>query len=77
MFTMEDWRSPFIEYLTEGVLPQKHEERYKLRKLISCYFLHEGIPFKKRYDGDSLWCLGPKEAGKKLKEVHVGECGEH
>ena len=43
VFTIEDWRSSFIQYLTEGVLPQKHSERYKLRKLVTRYFLHEGI----------------------------------
>ena len=77
MFTMEDWRSPFIEYLTEGVLPQKHGKCYKLRKLVARYFLHKGILFKKGYDGDLLRCLGPEETGEMLKEVHEGECREH
>jgi len=54
MFTNEDWSSPFVQYLAEGVLPQKHSERYKLKKLATCYFLHEGILFKKGYDGDPL-----------------------
>ena len=31
-----------------------HEERYKLRKLVTRYFLHEGVLFKKGYDGDPL-----------------------
>ena len=53
-----------------------HEERYKLRKLVTRYFLHEGVLFKKGYDGDPLWCLGLDEAGEMLKEVHLGECGE-
>ena len=26
MFANEDWRSPFMQYLTEVVLPQKHNE---------------------------------------------------
>ena len=68
VFANEDWRSPFMQYLTEGVLPQKHSERYKLRKLATRYFLHEGILFKKIYDGNPLRCLGPKEAEEMLKE---------
>ena len=67
MFANEDWRSPFMQYLTEVVLPQKHSERYKLRKLATCYFL-----FKKGYDGVPLQCLGPNEARETLKEVHAG-----
>lgn len=77
MFTTDDWRSPFIEYLIEGVLPQKYGERYKLRKLVTRYFLHVRILFKKGYDGDPLWCLGPKEASEMLKEMNAEEYGEH
>ena len=56
-------------YLAIGILPQKHGERYKLRKL--------AILFNKGYDRDPLQCLGPKEANEMLKEVHIRECGEH
>ena len=76
VFTNEDWRSPFVQYLVEGVLPQKHNERYKLKKLVVRYFLHKGILFKKRYNGDPLRCLGPEEAGEMINKVHAGECGE-
>ena len=62
MFTVEDCRSPFIEYLVNSTLPQKHEERYKLKKLATQYFLHEGILFMKGYDRDTLQCLGSREA---------------
>ena len=77
MFTTKDWRSLFIEYMTKGILPQKHGERYKLRKLVTRYILHKGILFKKGYDGDPLWCLGPEETDEMLKEVHTEECEEH
>ena len=39
-------------------MPQKHSERYKLKKLATRYFLHEGILLKNGYDGDPLRCLG-------------------
>ena len=66
-----------MQYLTEGILSQKHSERYKLKRLTTCYFLHNGILFKKGYDGDPLRCLGSEEASEMIKEVHAGECGEH
>ena len=75
MFANEDWRSPFIQYLTKGNLPQKHNERNKLRKLETHYFLHEGILLRKGYNRDLLQCLGPEEDGEMLKEVHTRECG--
>ena len=70
VFTNEDWRSPFTQYLTEGILPQRHSERYKLKRLGTRYFLHNTVLFKKGYDGDPLRCLGPKEAKEMIKEVH-------
>ena len=59
VFATEDKKSMFIEYLIEGIFPYKHKERYKLKKLVTYYFLDEGIPFK-GYDGDPLRCLGPE-----------------
>ena len=43
VFISKDWRSPFMQYLTEGILPQKHSERYKLRRLATRYFFHNGV----------------------------------
>ena len=34
LFTSEDWRSPFRQYLIEDILPQKHTERYKLKRKV-------------------------------------------
>ena len=64
-------------YLAECILPQKHGERYKLRRLAMHYFLHNTVLFKKVYDGDPLRCLGPEEAREMIKEVHSRECREH
>lgn len=63
-----------MQYLTKGILPQKHSEKYNLA---APYFLHEGILFKKGYDGDPLQGLGPEETREMIKEVHIGECEEH
>ena len=64
-------------YLAEEILPQKHGERYKLKKLVTRYFLHKGILFKKGYDGDLLCCLGLEEASEMLKEVNAGKYEQH
>ena len=77
VFISEDWRSPFIQYSTEGILPQKHSERYNFKRLATRYFLHNSVIFKKGYDGDPLRCLGPEEVKEMIKEVYSRECGEH
>ena len=66
-----------MQYLAEGILPQKHSERYKLKRLAIHYFLHEGVIFKKGYDEDPLRCLGPEEVEEMIKEVHTGEYTKH
>ena len=76
LYSSTKTRSPFTQYLTEGILSQKHSERYKLKRLATRYFLHNVVLFKKGYDGDPLRCLGPEEAKGMIKEVHLGECGE-
>ena len=55
----------------------RRDTNYKLKKLVTRWFLHEGILFKKGYDGDPLQCLGSKKAKEILKEAHFSECGEH
>ena len=72
VFISEDWRSPFMQYLAEGILSQKHSERYKLKRLAKRYFLHNTVLFKKGYDEDPFRCLGPEEAKEIIKEVHSG-----
>ena len=47
VFVSEDWRSPITQYLTKGILPQRHSERYKLKRLGTRYFLHNMVLFKK------------------------------
>ena len=46
VFISEDWRSPFMQYLAKDVLPQRHNERYKLKRLGTRYFLHNMVLFK-------------------------------
>ena len=43
-----DWRVPFLEYLIEGILPDNHEEAYRLKRLATRYFVKGGILFRKK-----------------------------
>ena len=67
MFVTEDWRTPFMEYLAQGILPIDRTLAYQLRKLVVRYFLQNGILFKKGYSRDPLICLGPMEAKEAVR----------
>ena len=73
----EDWRTPFMEYLAQGILPTDRTLAYQLRKLAVRYFLQNEILFKKGYSGDLLRCLGPREAREVVREVYSSDCRSH
>ena len=77
VFVTEDWRTPFMEYLAQGILPTDRTLAHQLQKLAVRYFLQNGILFKRGYSGDPLRCLGPREAREVVREVHFGDCGSH
>ena len=77
IFTTIDWRIPFLEYLIEGVLPENHEEAYRLKKLATRYFVEGGILFQKGFNGEPLRCLGTPKLQSVIQEVHAEECGDH
>ena len=77
VFVMEDWRTPLMEYLAQGILPTNRALAHQLKKLTVRYFLQNKILFKKGYNWDPLRCLRPKKAREVVKEVHSGDCGSH
>ena len=52
VFVTEDWRTPFMEYLAQRILPTNKTPAHQLKKLAVRYFLQNGILFKKWYSGD-------------------------
>jgi ribonuclease HI len=76
-FLSSDWRTPFLEYFIEGILPQTGREAARIKKLSTRYFVESGILFRKGFHGDPLRCLSLSESQTVMKEAHSGECGEH
>uniref|UniRef100_A0A2N9G273 Integrase catalytic domain-containing protein n=1 Tax=Fagus sylvatica TaxID=28930 RepID=A0A2N9G273_FAGSY len=72
-----DWRTPFLEYLIENILPQTNQAAVRLKKLATRYFVEGGILFRKGFCGDPLRCLSLAESQIMMKEAHSGECEEH
>ena len=62
VLTTSDWHVPFIEYLIKGILPDNHKKAYRLKRLVTRYFVEGGILFRKGFNGEPLRCLGALEA---------------
>jgi hypothetical protein len=76
-FISIDWRTPFLEYLLEGILPPNPKDAYHLKRLALRYFVEGGTLFRKGFHGEPLRCLSLPESQMVMRETHAGECGEH
>jgi hypothetical protein len=44
-FISTDWRTPFLEYLLEGIFPSNLKDVYRLKRLALRYFMEGGTLF--------------------------------
>ncbi|GJW18995.1 reverse transcriptase domain-containing protein [Tanacetum coccineum] len=73
----DNWMTPIIRCLADGVWPINKDERRALRIKINQYVLEEGVLFKKRYLVPMLRYVGPLQANYIIQEIHMGSCGIH
>uniref|UniRef100_A0A2N9F490 Integrase catalytic domain-containing protein n=1 Tax=Fagus sylvatica TaxID=28930 RepID=A0A2N9F490_FAGSY len=76
-FISADWRTLFLKYLLEGILPPSPKDVYRLKRLILRYFVERGTLFRKGFHGEPLRCFSLPESQMVMRETHAGECGEH
>ncbi|GKA83220.1 reverse transcriptase domain-containing protein [Tanacetum coccineum] len=55
----DNWMTPIIKYLEEGVVPSDNNEARALRAKIGQYTMESGVLFKKGYLIPMLRCVGP------------------
>ncbi|GKC05988.1 reverse transcriptase domain-containing protein [Tanacetum coccineum] len=73
----DNWMTPIIRCLAEGVWPEDKDEKRALRIKINQYVLEEGVLFKNGYLVPMLRCVGPLQANYVIREIHMGSCGMH
>nr|GEW71250.1 hypothetical protein [Tanacetum cinerariifolium] len=73
----DNWMTPIIKCLEEGVWPTDENEARTLRKKIGQYVVEYGVLFKKSYLSHMLRCVGSLQANYIIREVHEGACGMH
>ncbi|GJX28581.1 reverse transcriptase domain-containing protein [Tanacetum coccineum] len=73
----DNWMTPIIKYLEEGVVPSDSNEARALRAKIGQYTMESGVLFKKGYLVPMLRCVGPLQANYVIREIHIGSCGMH
>ncbi|GKE74066.1 reverse transcriptase domain-containing protein [Tanacetum coccineum] len=73
----ENWMSPIIRCLEEGIWPEDENEARALRMKINQYVMEEGVLFKRSYLMSMLRCVGPLQANYVIREIHMGACSMH
>ncbi|KAL0454620.1 UNVERIFIED_CONTAM: hypothetical protein Slati_0801200 [Sesamum latifolium] len=73
--TGEDWRTPIIKWIEEGLLPENRWEAARLKTRATRFIIQEHIPYKKSYTHPLLRCLSTEEGIHILQEIHSGCCG--
>ena len=72
-----DWTTPLVSYLKNGVLPDRKEAARKLKVQATQFVLIKDVLYKRGFSCPYLRCLGLEEANYVMKEVYEGICGNH
>ncbi|KAL0405695.1 UNVERIFIED_CONTAM: hypothetical protein Slati_3883400 [Sesamum latifolium] len=75
--TGEDWRTPIIKWIEEGLLLENRWEAARLKTRATRFIMHEHILYKKSYTHPLLRCLSTEEGIHIIQEIHSGCCGAH
>ncbi|KAL0421739.1 UNVERIFIED_CONTAM: putative protein K02A2.6 [Sesamum latifolium] len=75
--TGEDWRTPIIKWIEEGLLLENRWEAARLKTQATHFIIQEHILYKKSYTHPLLRCLSTEEGIHILQEIHSGCCGAH
>ena len=73
----DNWTTPLVSYLNNGVLPDEKETTRKLKVEAMRFVLIKDVLYKRGFSCLYLRCLGPEEADFIMREVHRGIYGNH
>ncbi|VFQ92783.1 unnamed protein product [Cuscuta campestris] len=72
-----EWLDRLAKYIEDGVAPEDPQEAHLLRMSAPTYKVHDGVLYKRSYNGVLLRCLMAAEAKALMEEIHEGVCAAH
>jgi len=72
-----NWTTPLISYLRDGMLLDGKDATRKLEVQASHFVLIKEVIYKRGFSRPSLRCLGPEEVNFVIRKVHEGICRNH
>ncbi|KAL0448333.1 UNVERIFIED_CONTAM: hypothetical protein Slati_1389700 [Sesamum latifolium] len=73
----ESWKTPFIQYLKRGILPNDPIIAKRVQFKTNRFVLMGDELFKRTSEGMLLKCLDSERAEYVMNEIHGGSCGNH
>jgi len=74
----QDWRAPFIRYISDGLGFQDKMENERLIRRSKNYVLVDGKLMRKNTSSEVLLkCISQDDGVKLLDDIHAGSCGNH
>ena len=72
-----NWTTPLVFYLKNGVLPDGKEAARKLKAQAARFVMMKDVLYERGFSCPYLRCLGTEEADYAMREIHEGICGNH
>ncbi|XP_057758663.1 uncharacterized protein LOC130979272 [Arachis stenosperma] len=74
---VQDWKTPFIDYINIGVVPNKEPNPHLFRRKASFYTVVGNTLYKRGHSQPLLKCISKDEAEEVMAETHEGVCENH
>ncbi|XP_016193067.1 uncharacterized protein LOC107633999 [Arachis ipaensis] len=72
-----DWRTPFLNYITTGAVPDDEPNLPLFRRRASFYTKLRNTLYRRGHSQPLLKCISIEEAKDVMAETHEGVCGNH
>ncbi|XP_015953775.1 uncharacterized protein LOC107478141 [Arachis duranensis] len=72
-----DWRTPFLDYINTGTMPNDEPNLPLFRRRASFYTMLGNTLYRRGHSQPLLKCISNKEAEEVMAETHEGVCGNH
>ncbi|XP_072080871.1 uncharacterized protein [Arachis hypogaea] len=72
-----DWRTPFLNYINTGAIPNEEPNLPLFRRRASFYTVLGNTLYRRGHSQPLLKCISNEEAEDVMAETHEGVCGNH
>ena len=77
MLITPEWTKPFLDYLSQGTLPEDKLLARQIQRRAKSYVILDGALYKRSTTGVFQKCISSLDGIEILREIHLGDCRHH